>query len=108
MPELQKKLDSYFKLKKDLWKGRDNIVEAAMKHRERWKALKAEEMADDDIKKTCMVPARMKIFSWKGDAKHERDTIMTPYDSIKYHKQLLQTSFVAMDPKTGEIKAWVG
>jgi penicillin-binding protein 1A len=33
---------------------------------------------------------------------------MTPRDSIKYHKQLLQTSFVAMDPKTGEIKCWVG
>ncbi|RYG25566.1 MAG: penicillin-binding protein, partial [Chitinophagaceae bacterium] len=43
-----------------------------------------------------------------GNSKHEKDTVMTPYDSIKYHKQLLQTSFAAMDPRTGEIKAWVG
>jgi penicillin-binding protein 1A len=50
----------------------------------------------------------MKIFSWWGDKNHEMDTVMTPFDSIKYHKQLMQTSFAAMDPKTGEVKAWVG
>lgn len=108
MPELQRKADAYFKIKKDLWKGRDNIVEQGMRHSERWKNLKEDGLEEDAIKKTFMVPARMKIFSWKGDAKHEKDTTMTPYDSIKYHKQLLQTSFVAMDPKTGEVKAWVG
>ena len=108
MPVLQKKLDSYFKIRKNLWKGRDNIVEAAMKYSERWKALKEEEMDEADIKKTFMIPVKMKIFSWRGNDKHEKDTVMTPWDSIKYHKQLLQTSFAAMDPKTGEIKAWVG
>ncbi|MBC7933758.1 MAG: transglycosylase domain-containing protein [Rhizobacter sp.] len=108
MPELQRKADAYFKIRKDLWKGKDNIVEAAMKHSDRWKSLKEDEMPEDDIKKTFLVPTRMKIFSWKGNEKHEKDTTMTPYDSIKYHKQLLQTSFVAMDPKTGEVKAWVG
>jgi penicillin-binding protein 1A len=108
MPVLQKKLDGYFKIRKNLWKGRDNIVEAAMKYSERWKTLKDEEMDEVDIKKTFMVPVKMKIFSWRGNDKHEKDTVMTPWDSIKYHKQLLQTSFAAMDPKTGEIKAWVG
>lgn len=108
MPVLQKKLDSYFKIRKNLWKGKDNIVESAMKYSERWKALKEEEMDEADIKKSFMVPVKMKIFSWRGNDKHEKDTIMTPWDSIKYHKQLLQTSFAAMDPKTGEIKAWVG
>lgn len=108
MPELQRKADAYFKIRKNLWKGRDNIIETGMKQSERWKNLKEDGMNDEAIKKTFMVETRMKIFSWKGDEKHERDTVMTPYDSIKYHKQLLQTSFVAMDPKTGEIKAWVG
>jgi penicillin-binding protein 1A len=108
MPVVQKKLDSYFKYKKNLWKGRDNIVQDAMKYSERWKNLKADEVDEATIKKSFMVPVKMKIFSWHGNEKHEMDTVMTPYDSIKYHKQLLQTSFVAMDPKTGEIKAWVG
>ena len=108
MPVVQNKLDNYFKIRKNLWKGKDNIVQSAMKYSERWKALKADNVEEDDIKKSFMVPVKMKIFSWKGNDKHEKDTVMTPYDSIKYHKQLLQTSFVAMDPKTGEIKAWVG
>ena len=48
----------------------------------------------------------MKIFAW--NAKREKDTVMTPMDSIKYHKQMLQASFMVMDPVTGEVKAWVG
>jgi len=108
MPELQRKLDNYFKYKKDLWKGRDNIIENAMKYSERWKAMKKDEMDEKDIIASFKVPVKMKIFSWKGNDKHELDTVMTPNDSIKYHKQLLQTSFAAMDPRTGEVKAWVG
>lgn len=108
LPVLQKKLDNFFKNKKDLWKGRDNIVEAGMKQSERWRAMKADDVSEEDIRKSFMVPVKMKIFSWSGNEKHERDSVMTPWDSIKYHKQLLQTSFAAMDPKTGEIKAWVG
>ena len=108
MPDLQRKADAYFKIRKNLWKGRESVIETGMKQSERWKNLKAADMSEEDIRKTFMVETKMKIFSWKGDAKHEKDTIMTPYDSIKYHKQLLQTSFAAMDPKTGEVKAWVG
>jgi penicillin-binding protein 1A len=84
------------------------LLENAMKQSERWKLMKADEADEETIRKSFEVPVRMKIFSWTGNEKHEMDTVMTPIDSIKYHKQLLQTSFVAMDPKTGEIKAWVG
>lgn len=48
----------------------------------------------------------MKIFSWNN--KREKDTVMTPLDSIKYHLQMEQAGFIAMDPVTGEIRAWVG
>eukprot|EP00731_Ephydatia_muelleri_P032977 g32977.t1 len=46
----------------------------------------------------------MTIFTWKG----EKDTIMTPLDSIRYYKHFLQSGLMAMDPQTGGIKAWVG
>ena len=109
MPVVQKKLDGYFKVRGDkIWKGHDNVIEAAMKYTDRWKKMKEDGVAEEDIKKSFKVPVKMKIFSWSGNDKHEKDTVMTPYDSIKYHKQLLQTSFAAMDPITGEIKAWVG
>ena len=48
----------------------------------------------------------MKVFAWNDN--RQKDTVMTPYDSIKYNRQMLQTGFMAMDPLTGNIKAWVG
>lgn len=108
MPVLQSKLDYSFRSSDKLWKGHDNIIEAAMKYTERWKSMEEEGLKPEAIKKSFFVPVKMKIFSWRGNDKHEKDTVMTPFDSIKYHKQLLQTSFVAMDPRTGEVKCWVG
>lgn len=109
MPVVQKKLDAYFKLRGDkIWKGHDNVILDAMKFTDRWKRMKEDGVADSEIVKSFKVPVKMRIFSWTGNNKHEKDTVMTPYDSIKYHKQLLQTSFAAMDPITGEIRAWVG
>jgi len=107
MPVIQKKLNALLKENGDkMWKTRENIIEAAMKSSERWKNLKEEEMKDADIEATFLKPVKMKIFAW--NEKRETDTVMTPRDSIKYHKQILQTSFAAMDPKTGEVKCWVG
>lgn len=110
MPAVQRKLNASLSRGRadKIWKGHDDIIEAAMKYTERWKLMKEEDIPEADIKKSFHVPVKMKIFSWWGNEKHEKDTIMSPYDSIKYHKQLLQTSFAVMEPRTGEIKAWVG
>jgi penicillin-binding protein 1A len=48
----------------------------------------------------------MKIFAWNKTK--SKDTVMSPIDSIKYMKVILQSGFLAMDPFTGEVKAWVG
>lgn len=107
MPVIQRKLNYILKVSgARMWKERESVITAAMKISERWRQLKEDEMTDEDIKATFLKPVRMKVFAW--NAKREIDTVMTPRDSIKYHKQLLQTSFVAMDPKTGEVKCWVG
>jgi penicillin-binding protein 1A len=107
MPEIQKKLNWSLKVGGNrMWRGHENVIEDAMKFTDRWKDLKADGVKDEDIKKTFMKPVRMKVFAW--NSKREMDTVMTPYDSIKYHKQLMQTSFAAMDPRTGEVKCWVG
>lgn len=109
MPIIQQKLNNYFKLKGNkLWEGHDKVIEDAMRFTDRWKSMEEDGADTAEIKKTFYIPVKMKVFSWWGSKNHEKDTIMTPFDSIKYHKQLLQTSFAAMDPRTGEIKAWVG
>ncbi len=48
----------------------------------------------------------MKVFAW--NSRRETDTVMTPLDSIKYNHQMMQTAFMAMDPMSGAVKAWIG
>ncbi len=109
MPLLQARLNSALRGRGDrLWKGHERTLEIAMKFSERWKEMKDAEIPEDEIRKSFSVPVKMKVFDWKGGPRHERDTVMTPMDSIKYQKLIMQTSFVSMDPKTGEIKAYVG
>ncbi|MFC4263880.1 transglycosylase domain-containing protein [Ferruginibacter yonginensis] len=109
VPTQQRKLDWTLKQRgSKLWKGHENIIENAIKYTERWKNMKEDDIDPETIRKSFDIPVRMKIFSWTGNDKHEKDTVMTPIDSIKYHKQLIQNSFVAMDPRSGEVKAWVG
>ncbi|HMD00910.1 MAG TPA: transglycosylase domain-containing protein, partial [Ferruginibacter sp.] len=107
MPVIQKKLDWIMKNNgARLWKGHDSTVTDAFKFTERWKNMKEADIPEEEIKKSFYVPVKMKVFAW--NAKREMDTVMSPYDSIKYHKQILQTSFAAMDPHTGEVKCYVG
>ena len=82
----------------------DKIFNQAMKNSERWRILKADDKTDEEIIASFKVKTKMTVFSWKGD----RDTIMTPLDSIRYYKHFLQAGLMSMEPQTGQIKAWVG
>ena len=64
-----------------------------------WPVVKEEE-----IPKIFDTPTKMRVFTWKG----ERDTVMSPMDSIRYYKGFLQSGLLSMDPHTGFVKAWVG
>jgi len=91
-----------------IWATKDGktILENAMKQSDRWRNLKEDEISEKDIRASFNQKVPMKVFAW--NSKREKDTIMTPMDSIKYHKQMLQTGFLAVDPYNGEVKAWVG
>jgi penicillin-binding protein 1A len=107
LPSLQKILDVQKNVKTDaVWKGRENVLEAAMKASERWRSLKEDGLSESEIKKSFTKKVPMKVFAW--NANREKDTVMTPLDSIKYNRELLQTAFMVMDPLTGHVKAWVG
>ena len=80
------------------------ILNQAMKSSNRWAVLKSLEKTDEEIIASFSVKTNMRVFSWKG----EKDTIMTPLDSIRYYKHFLQSGLMAMEPQTGNIKAWVG
>lgn len=67
-------------------------------------AAEIERFKKVEIPKMFSKPVKMKVFTYEGD----KDTVMTPLDSIRYYKSFLQTGFVAVEPKTGYVKAWVG
>ncbi|RYF93089.1 MAG: penicillin-binding protein, partial [Chitinophagaceae bacterium] len=107
MPVLQKNLNAQSNIKKgSVWKQHENVLQAEMKRSDRWRSLADEGLSDKEIKASFYQKVPMKVFAW--NAKREKDTVMTPYDSIKYHRQMIQTAFMVMDPLTGEVKAWVG
>jgi penicillin-binding protein 1A len=78
----------------------------AVKQSPRYKSLIEAGLSEEEINKIFETPVKMKVFTWKG--KKEIDTVMSPLDSIKYMKMFLQAGFMAMDPYTGDVKAWVG
>ena len=77
-----------------------------MKASHRWRASKDNGMSDKDIEKSFHEKTKMRVFAW--NKQRHVDTVMTPYDSIKYSNQMLQAGVMAMDPISGEVKAWVG
>lgn len=82
----------------------EKLMDRARKASERWRQMSSQGKSESEILKSFSVKTDMTVFTWKG----ERDTIMTPNDSIRYYKHFLQTGVMAMEPRTGHVKAWVG
>jgi penicillin-binding protein 1A len=85
-------------------KETQRILKQAMKSSYRWTVLEEQDKSEEEIIASFSQKVKMTVFTWKG----ERDTIMTPLDSIRYYKHFLQSGLMAMEPQTGSIKAWVG
>ncbi|MBN8692130.1 MAG: transglycosylase domain-containing protein [Bacteroidetes bacterium] len=80
------------------------IMTSSMKRSDRYRELKQQGLSKEQIEKNFNTPAKMTVWSIRG----EIDTTMTPMDSIRYYKGFLQTGFMAVDPQTGQVRAWVG
>ncbi|CAM1345478.1 transglycosylase domain-containing protein [Tenacibaculum amylolyticum] len=80
------------------------IMNRAKKNSDRYKRMKAAGKSDKEIEKAFNTKVDMRVFTWKGD----RDTIMTPYDSIRHYKHYLRSGLVSIEPQTGHIKVWAG
>ncbi len=103
MVQLQKTFDKHWEGKKP-WKDND-LLEAAIKKSDRYQKMIAYGASKAEIETVFRTPIRMKIFDWQqSDAIKE----MSPLDSIKYYLSILHAGFLAADPNTGKIKAWVG
>jgi penicillin-binding protein 1A len=82
----------------------ESIMSASIKRSDRYRGLRSQGLSTGEILATFKKPVHMKVYTLRG----ETDTVLTPYDSIRYYKTFLQTGFMAMEPQTGYVKAWVG
>jgi penicillin-binding protein 1A len=82
-----------------------NFIETVAQRTDLYRQLKKRYPTQpDSIQKVMNTPRQMKIFSWGG----EKEVLMSPMDSIRYYKRILQAGMMTMDPFSGHIKAWVG
>ena len=82
----------------------NNLMLQAMRRSDRYYRLKLQNKSDDEILKNFKEPVGMEVFSWNGPV----DTVMSPWDSIRYYKFFLQAGLMSVDPHTGFVKAYVG
>lgn len=82
----------------------DNILERAIKNTDRYRALNRAGADKDSIDKVFNTKFDMTVFTWEG----ERDTVLTPLDSIRHYKFFLRAGMVSIDPLSGHVKAYVG
>jgi len=85
----------------------DRIMERAIKSSHRWHNLEDQGKNEKDIRASFNEPVEMTVFDWNSETK-EKDTVMTPMDSIRYYKTFLKTAMMSMEPQSGHVKAWVG
>ncbi len=111
--ELQKAFDNEVKWKRN--KPFSNDTEAAtvrtlMSQARRWsdrfRTQKKAGKSEEEILAQFKQPVRMRVFAW--NPRGYIDTTMTPDDSIRYYKSILRAGFMAVEPVTGHVKAYVG
>ncbi len=76
----------------------------AMRDSDRYRELKREGLSESEIRENFNTKVNMRVFSWQGD----KDTVMSPWDSLRYYKFFLNTGMVSIEPQTGHIKVYVG
>ena len=84
----------------------DQLMKQARRWSDRYRMMKNNGASESEIRKSFSEKTQMRVFSW--NRKGYIDTVMTPDDSIRYYKSHLRAAFMAMEPHTGHVKAYVG
>ncbi|MDR2130593.1 MAG: transglycosylase domain-containing protein [Odoribacteraceae bacterium] len=82
----------------------DSIMSRAVQSSERFRSMQRAGLSVDSIRRSFDTPVKMSLFTFQG----LKDTVMTPRDSLKYYKSILRAAFMVMEPRTGQVKAYVG
>ncbi len=87
-----------------------SVIETTLRQARRWsdrtRMMKASGATDAEIEASFDVPVKMRVFTWEKPG--YKDTTLTPNDSIRYYKSFFRAAFMAIEPGTGHIRAYVG
>ncbi len=90
----------------------EKIMASARRNSPRYLNLIASGVSESEIQKIFNTPTTMRVFTWDGKKSDgyfkEKDTTITPNDSIRYYKSYLHAGLISIEPETGFVKAWVG
>lgn len=86
------------------WHLNQNTLLTAIRKTPRYKTLKVQGLDEKEIQEIFKIPQPMTIFSWEG----EKEVEMSPLDSVKHYLYFLNAGFMAMEPNSGNVLAWVG
>lgn len=103
MKEVQKQFFDQWGKEKP-WKKNDQVVNDAISRSPRYQRLLEEGMSLKEIMDSLKKRVPMRLFTWQG----EKEVTMSPIDSIIHHIQYLNAGFLAVEPSSGKVKAWVG
>ncbi len=90
--------------KSDPWNHFPGMINDLVIRSERYQNLKKQGLAHADILAKMNKAIVMNVFTWEG----EREVLMSPVDSIKHYLKFLIAGLLAMDPKQGAVRVWVG
>ncbi len=100
---MQKTFDEHWRGMTAPWHDTQTI-RLGVRNSLRYKQLKRQGLTDAEIDAIFQQKVMMTIFTWDGPKQVE----MSPLDSVRYHLGILQVGFLAIEPYTGFIRAWVG
>lgn len=103
MKEIQKRFNNHWN-NQEPWQEHKGFIDDAIQKSDRYKSLKKQGLTTEEILRIMNKPVTMTVFTWDG----EQEKTWSPIDSIKHYLKFLNAGFLAMDPHTGAVRAWVG
>ncbi|MEL6720344.1 MAG: penicillin-binding transpeptidase domain-containing protein, partial [Bacteroidota bacterium] len=104
LKELQKDFDEHWEGEEQPWED-ERLLNLAREQTQRYQIMRAEGLNEAEIDSIFNTPKEMTIFDWENGKKKVK---MSPMDSIRYYFKMLNAGFMAMEPNTGYVRAWVG
>lgn len=103
MKSLQEVFDKHWE-NADPWRGNNTILKRAIERTDRYKNMVKAGLSQEQIEEAFNQKITTSLFTWDGLSQVET----TPLDSVKHYLRFLNAGFLAIEPTTGDLKAWVG